>query len=110
LSSLANHFEDDERVQNSQDYMKAAAQEEALDKRLSPVDMVEASVLHAVSKAQNYLLGLQHHDGHWCGELEGDTILESEYILTMYFVGRSGEAKVQKAGNYLVEKALPDDG
>ena len=90
--------------------MKAAAQEEALDKRLSPIDIVEASVLHAISKTQNYLLGLQHHDGHWCGELEGDTILESEYILTMHFVGRSGEGKVQKAGNYLVERSLPEGG
>ena len=30
-------------------------------------------------------------DGHWCGELEGDTILESEYVLTMHFLGRTGE-------------------
>ena len=25
----------------------------------------------------------QHADGHWVGELEGDTILESEYILLL---------------------------
>ena len=33
------------------------------------------------------LIGLQNHDGHWVGELEGDTILSSEYILAHYFLG-----------------------
>ncbi|HKC13023.1 MAG TPA: hypothetical protein VKI41_13400, partial [Vicinamibacteria bacterium] len=32
----------------------------------------------AVESAQRYLLSLQAADGHWCGELEGDTIVESE--------------------------------
>jgi squalene-hopene/tetraprenyl-beta-curcumene cyclase len=36
-------------------------------------------------------------DGHWCGELEGDTILESGYILTLYFLGRAEEDRVRKA-------------
>jgi squalene-hopene/tetraprenyl-beta-curcumene cyclase len=68
------------------------------------------SAERAVAKAQDYLLGIQHEDGHWRGELEGDTILESEYILTMYFIGRSGDRRVVKAGNYLVEKSLPEGG
>jgi len=90
--------------------MNAAAQEESQDSQSSPEEIVGASVHSAVTKAQDYLLRLQHHDGHWCGELEGDTILESEYILTMYFIGRSGEAKAHKAANYLVEKSLPEGG
>ena len=49
-------------------------------------------------------------DGHWCGELEGDTILESEYILTLYFLGRAEEDRVRKAANYLRNKALPGGG
>ncbi len=68
------------------------------------------SVERAVAKAQEYLLGVQSGDGHWCGELEGDTILESEYVLTMHFIGRSGEPRVKKAANYLVEKVLPEGG
>ena len=90
--------------------MNAAAQEESQDNQSSPEEIVGASVHSAVTKAQDYLLRLQRHDGHWCGELEGDTILESEYILTMYFIGRSGEAKAHKAANYLVEKSLPEGG
>jgi squalene-hopene/tetraprenyl-beta-curcumene cyclase len=33
-------------------------------------------------------LARQAPDGHWVGELQGDTILESEYVLLMGFLGR----------------------
>jgi squalene-hopene/tetraprenyl-beta-curcumene cyclase len=54
-----------------------------------------------VLRARSYLLGLQNADGHWRAQLEGDSILESEYVLTMYSLGRSSEAKVAKAGETL---------
>ena len=41
-----------------------------------------------LARALRYLLGLQKPDGHWVGELQGDTILESEFILLMAFLGR----------------------
>ena len=37
-------------------------------------------------KAVAALLGLQHEDGHWCAELEGDSILQSEYILMKWIL------------------------
>lgn len=40
----------------------------------------------AIEKARDWLLNQQKPDGHWCGELEGDTILESEYMLLLYFM------------------------
>ena len=67
-------------------------------------------VRNAISAAQRYLLSIQHADGHWCGELEGDTILESEYILTLHFLGRTGEKRVRKAAEYLRRKQLPEGG
>ena len=39
------------------------------------------------------LLTKQRPDGHWVGELQGDTILESEFILLMAFLGRESEDK-----------------
>ncbi len=69
-----------------------------------------AGVRCAIASAQEYLLKVQHPDGHWCGELEGDTILESEYILTMHFIGRSGEARVRKAATYIRQKQLAGGG
>ncbi len=71
---------------------------------------IESGVRRAVAEAQDYLLRVQNNDGHWCAELEGDTILESEYILTMHFIGRLHEPRILKAARYLVEKSLPEGG
>jgi squalene-hopene/tetraprenyl-beta-curcumene cyclase len=71
---------------------------------------LEPDVRRAIKRAQQYFLQIQNPDGHWCGELEGDTILESEYILTMYFIGRADSDKVRKAANYIRQKQLPDGG
>ena len=49
-------------------------------------------------------------DGHWVGELEGDTILESEYVLLLAFLGREAEAVCVKACRYLRDLQLPDGG
>src|SRR5438132_865708 len=54
------------------------------------------AVGNAVDAARRYLLSIQAPDGHWCGELEGDTILESEYVLTLHFLGRAGEIWAKK--------------
>ncbi len=69
-----------------------------------------ADLDRAVRSAQDHLLSLQFADGHWCGELEGDTILESEYILCMVYLGRGDEPKVHKAGTYIRSKQLEDGG
>ena len=63
-----------------------------------------------LNRARQCLLGLQNPDGHWCGELQGDTILESEYILLMAFLGREKEAKVQKAANYILTQQRKNGG
>src|SRR5262245_33455149 len=60
-----------------------------------------------LQRARRCLLSLQNPDGHWRGELQGDTILESEYILLMAFLGREKEDKVRKAANYLLSQERP---
>ncbi len=70
-----------------------------------------APVEEAIRGAREFLLSLQHEDGHWCGELEGDTILESEYALTHYFLGRPlDHPKFRKAAEYLRRQQLPGGG
>nr|MDQ2971234.1 squalene--hopene cyclase [Acidobacteriota bacterium] len=64
----------------------------------------------ALAAARQYLLSIQREDGHWCGELEGDTILESEYLLVLYFLGRSREPRFQKAAEYLRRQQLAEGG
>ena len=49
-------------------------------------------------------------DGAWCAELEGDTILESETILLLAYLGREGSPLAGRAAAYLVEKQLADGG
>ena len=71
-----------------------------------PVD----GLSNALEAARRYLLSIQEPDGHWCAELEGDTILESEYILTMHFLGRTGEPRVKKAAEYLRRAQLSSGG
>ena len=58
----------------------------------------------AVGAARDHLLSLQQPDGHWCGELEGDTILESEYALLLVVPRTPARAASSSASrNYLRE-------
>jgi squalene-hopene/tetraprenyl-beta-curcumene cyclase len=64
----------------------------------------------ALARARDNLLGLQKEDGHWRGELEADSVLESEYILLLHFLGRGGEQRVQKMARRIRRAQLPDGG
>ncbi len=67
-------------------------------------------VADAIRSARARLLDLQHADGHWCAELEGDVILGAEYILTLYFLGLGSGERVRKAASYLRAKQLVEGG
>ena len=62
----------------------------------------------SVERRTAHLLHLQKTDGHWCGELQGDTILESEYIMLMAYLGRDGDGRLQKAAHYIVQQERPE--
>ena len=57
-----------------------------------------------------WLIDRQKADGHWVGELEGDTILESEYVILMTYLGREAEPVCVKACRYIREFQLPGGG
>src|SRR5215471_7644458 len=42
----------------------------------------------AIERTRDHLLARQAPEGYWVGELEGDTILESEYILLLAYLGQ----------------------
>lgn len=67
-------------------------------------------VLTAVARACDSLLTRQAVDGHWVGELQGDTILESEYVLLMAFLGQEQDPKVAAAARYILQQQLPEGG
>src|SRR3954465_4467325 len=64
----------------------------------------------AMEARSRWLLDQQHGDGYWIGELEGDTILESEYVLLMAYLGREGDEVCAKTCKYLHDHQRPDGG
>ncbi len=77
-------------------------------------EVVDSALAQAVAEGQertcDWLLSRQHPDGYWCGELEGDTILESEYILLLAWLGQEEIPLAKKLAAYIVEKQLPAGG
>lgn len=85
--------------------MARAATVERFEGRTAPSSRytVPTSALDvALENARLCLLGEQRPDGHWCGELQGDTILESEYVMLMAFLGRENDPRVHKAAHYIL--------
>jgi squalene-hopene/tetraprenyl-beta-curcumene cyclase len=64
----------------------------------------------AVERGRLGLLARQHADGHWVGELEGDTILESEFVLLLAFLGKLDDPRIRPLANYLRKHQLPSGG
>ena len=64
----------------------------------------------AIARTRDWLLEHQHPDGHWVAELEGDSILESEYILLLAFLGEHRTAIARKLATCLLEAQLPTGG
>ncbi|HAW94855.1 MAG TPA: hypothetical protein DCX60_01145, partial [Phycisphaerales bacterium] len=75
------------------------------------------SLIKARDRSVDALLSLQKEDGHWCGELEGDSILQSEYILMKWILeqehaplrdGRDGWEILQRVARRLRAQQRPD--
>lgn len=67
-------------------------------------------VREAFERARAHLLSLQEEDGHWCGLLEGDSAVASEYILVLHFFGRAHETRAEKLANFIRSEQGPDGG
>ena len=72
--------------------------------------IVPTNLSEAIERGRRGLLRRQNADGHWVGELQGDTILESEWILLMAFLGREHDSRIALAANYLLEHQYEDGG
>ena len=56
-----------------------------------PVDSTSADPAIALHRGRDRLVDMQHDDGYWVGELEGDSILESEYLLVRFILGHDDD-------------------
>lgn len=77
---------------------------------VAPRERLARAVRSAMARTRQWLLGQQHADGYWVAELEGDTILESETILLLAFLGREGSDLARRLARYLVDHQLPEGG
>ena len=73
-------------------------------------DLLRAAARRAIDQTRKWLVSRQDADGSWCAELEGDTILESETILLLVFLGREDDGLARRLAAYLLEKQLPEGG
>lgn len=64
----------------------------------------------AVRRTRDFLINQQHPDGYWVAELEGDTILESEYILLLAYLGQGQSETARLAANYIRKLQRPEGG
>jgi squalene-hopene/tetraprenyl-beta-curcumene cyclase len=67
-------------------------------------------VRQAVERTRDWLLAQQHPEGYWVGELEGDTILESEYILLLAWLGKGQSDVARRCADYIRRRQLPEGG
>src|SRR6201981_1044182 len=74
------------------------------------IDDLASRVAAAIDGARKHLLGQQHEDGYWCGELEADTTLESDYILMHTLLGTGTQERFQKCANYILRGQNEDGG
>jgi len=75
---------------------------------LHPASHSEVSA--ALSRATECLVSMQHQSGFWCGELEGDSILQSEYVLLKFIVEQENDPRLPQIANVLRKQQRPSDG
>jgi squalene-hopene/tetraprenyl-beta-curcumene cyclase len=62
----------------------------------------------AAEKARRYLLGIQHREGWWKGELETNITMDAEDLLLRRFLGISDERVTQPAARWIRSKQRQD--
>jgi len=76
------------------------------ESKSSPASALDA----AIERAQACLIAKQAADGYWVGELQGDSILESEYILLKFILGQEADPDLVLMANYLRRLQNADGG
>jgi squalene-hopene/tetraprenyl-beta-curcumene cyclase len=70
----------------------------------------ENSLTSAIQSTRQWLLETQQPAGYWCAELEGDSILQSEYILLLAWLRKENSPLAKKCAQRLIDTQLPTGG
>jgi len=68
------------------------------------------AIVAAGRRTAEWLAVRQAADGHWRAPLEGDTILESEYVILLAWAGRLDAPEAEGCGRRILQEQLPDGG
>ena len=78
--------------------------------RYGRMDIGLNEVSEGIARSTDWMLGLQHPDGYWCGELEADSMLESDYIFLHTLLGTGDRGKMERAVNEILRHQNADGG
>ena len=78
--------------------------------RFGRMDVGLDRITEGVSRAKDWLFGQQHPDGYWCGELEADSMLESDYIFMHTLLGTGEPGRMERAINEILRHQNDDGG
>jgi squalene-hopene/tetraprenyl-beta-curcumene cyclase len=78
--------------------------------RFGKIDDLKSRVMAATDAARRFLFSQQDEGGYWCGELEADTTLESDYILLHTLLGTVDPERNAKAARYVLQRQNEDGG
>jgi squalene-hopene/tetraprenyl-beta-curcumene cyclase len=74
------------------------------------IDDLFSRVAAATDAARRFLFSIQHEDGYWCGELQADTTLESDYILLHTLLGTGSRDRIAAASREIIRHQNEDGG
>src|SRR5262245_63362351 len=74
------------------------------------IDDMLGRVSAGMEKARNCLFSRQHPQGYWCGELEADTTLESDYIIIHTLLGTGNRQRMERAVPEIIRHQNEDGG
>jgi squalene-hopene/tetraprenyl-beta-curcumene cyclase len=86
------------------------AQKQPAQPRFGRIDLGIEPIREGIGRARDWLLGQQHEDGYWCGELEADSMLESDYIFLHTLLGTGDPGKMERAVNEILRHQNEDGG
>ena len=76
----------------------------------SSLKVTESLADLALKQTSRWFIKNQNADGHWRGPLEGDTILESEYLLICGWAGRLDQNTMVGCTKRILAEQLPEGG
>jgi squalene-hopene/tetraprenyl-beta-curcumene cyclase len=78
--------------------------------RFGRMDVGLERITEGVERAKDWLFEQQHPDGYWCGELEADSMLESDYIFMHTLLGTGEPGRMERAINEILRHQNDDGG